>query len=164
MVSRPVYLGVGLPFGAHDQIFVFCLTIAGFLMRAPSLTRGWVCNLLVQLLLGLGLKSRRTHNHILLSHLRLPQLGAEQSYITSDGQSVSMSWCRAQSGPCWGQVHVFISPSNKVAQLYSQALCSFLVASYDSQGYDGFYPASTRVRARRANCNCTSIIASGQTL
>jgi hypothetical protein len=44
---------------------------------AFSLTRGWVCSLLVQLLLDLaravtlGSKSRRTHNHILLSDLRL---------------------------------------------------------------------------------------------
>jgi hypothetical protein len=43
---------------------------------APSLTRGWVCNLLVQLLLGLAravtlrTKSRRAQDHILLSHFR----------------------------------------------------------------------------------------------
>jgi hypothetical protein len=48
---------------------------------APSLTRGWICNLLVQLLLGLARAvtlwsgSRRTQDHILLSHLRLPQPG-----------------------------------------------------------------------------------------
>jgi hypothetical protein len=38
----------------------------------------WICNLIVQFLLSLawavtlGSESRRTHNHILLSHLRLP--------------------------------------------------------------------------------------------
>jgi hypothetical protein len=32
MVSRAVYLRVGLPSGAHDNIFVFCLTVAGFSM------------------------------------------------------------------------------------------------------------------------------------
>jgi hypothetical protein len=73
---------------------------------APSLTRGWACNLLVQFLLGLatvitlGSKSRRTHHHMLLSHLRLLQHGSQsrsrsRSYFTTDGQS----WCRA---PLWG--------------------------------------------------------------
>jgi hypothetical protein len=48
---------------------------------APSLIRRWVCNLLVQLLLGLARavthrsKSCRTHAHILMFHLRLPQPG-----------------------------------------------------------------------------------------
>jgi hypothetical protein len=47
---------------------------------APSLARGRVCNLLVQLLLGLaravtlGSKSLRTHDHILLSQIRSPNL------------------------------------------------------------------------------------------
>jgi hypothetical protein len=36
-----------------------------------------------------------------------------------------------------GQVPVFISSRNRVAQLYPQALASFYVASYDSQGYGG---------------------------
>jgi hypothetical protein len=40
-----------------------------------------------------------------------------------------------------GQVPVFISPGNRVARLYSQALDSFLVVSYDSQGYgEGIRP------------------------
>jgi hypothetical protein len=46
---------------------------------APSLGRGWFCNLLMQLLLGLtraithGSKSCRTHDYILLSHMKLPR-------------------------------------------------------------------------------------------
>jgi hypothetical protein len=35
------------------------------------------------------------------------------------------------------QVPVFISPRNRVAQLYSQTLGSFFIAFYDSQGYGG---------------------------
>jgi hypothetical protein len=58
------------------EIFFRQLRFCNFV--APSLTRGRVCKILVQLLLvlaravTLGSKSRRTHGHILLSHLRLP--------------------------------------------------------------------------------------------
>jgi hypothetical protein len=36
-----------------------------------------------------------------------------------------------------GQVPIFISPRNRVARLYPQALGSLFVASYNSQGYGG---------------------------
>jgi hypothetical protein len=66
----------------------------------------------VQLLLGLaradtlGSGSLGTHDHILLSHLRLPQPGGtsiyipqdksqSQRYLTTDGQLASLSWCQA---------------------------------------------------------------------
>jgi hypothetical protein len=89
---------------------------------APSLTRGRVCTA-VQLLLGLaravtlGSKSRRIHDHILLFHLKLPNLE--------------------------GQVLVFISPRNRVAQFYPRALGSLFVTSYGGGILD--QPASTRV-------------------
>jgi hypothetical protein len=63
----------------------------------------------VQLLLGLARavtprsKPHRTRGHILLSHFNSPNLE--------------------------GQVPIFISPRNKVAQLYPQALGSFFVAT-----------------------------------
>jgi hypothetical protein len=53
-----------------------------------------------------------THDHILLSQIR-------------DSPNLE------------GQVPVFISPRNRVAQLYPQAFGSLFVASYDSQGYGG---------------------------
>jgi hypothetical protein len=82
----------------------------------PRTPRGWVCRL--QLLLAFasaaisGSESRRTHDHILLSHIR-------------DSPNLE------------GQAPVFISHRNRVAQLYPQALGSLFVASYYSQGYGG---------------------------
>jgi hypothetical protein len=80
-VSRPVRH----PSGKRDQFFPLhfpVLTITGFFMWGIlSDEERYICNLLVQLLLGLaravtvGSGSRRTHDHILLSHLRLPQPG-----------------------------------------------------------------------------------------
>jgi hypothetical protein len=83
----------------------------------PSLTRGWVCNLLVQLCLGLartiilGSKSLRTCYRILLSHLSLPQ----------------------PRGP--GPL-IFI-PQEQGSLFYLRPLCSLFASSYDSQGYGG---------------------------
>jgi hypothetical protein len=75
--------------------------------------RGWVCSWQLLLALAsaaiLGSASRGTHDHILLSQIL-------------DSQNL--------------EVPVFISPRNRVAQLYPQALCSRFV-SYDSQGYGG---------------------------
>jgi hypothetical protein len=72
-----------------------------------SLTRGWVCRLKLLLALASG-----TCDHILLSQIR-------------DSPNLE------------GQVPVFISPSNRVTQLYLQAPGSLFVATYDSQGYGG---------------------------
>jgi hypothetical protein len=50
-VFRTVCLGVGHPTGAHNQvIFLFVWQLRVSWYGATSLTRGWVCNLLVQLL------------------------------------------------------------------------------------------------------------------
>jgi hypothetical protein len=84
-VSRPVRLDVRHPSGTLDQFF-FLLEIFFRQLRvcyfvAPSLTRRGGLYFPIQLLLvlaravTLGSKSRRTHSHILLSHLRLHQSG-----------------------------------------------------------------------------------------
>jgi hypothetical protein len=114
--SRPVCLDVKHQSGASDQIFIAVRQLRACRCGTLSLTREGVCRL--QLLLGLaspvilGSESRSTRDHILLSQNRVsPNLE--------------------------GQVPVFISPCNRVAQLYPQALGSLFVASYDSQGYGG---------------------------
>jgi hypothetical protein len=103
---------------AFDQFFFLLETFLSQLrvccFMAPSLKRGRVCNLFFLIGLAsavpLGSQSRKTQNHILLSKfLRIPQPG--------------------------GQVSVFISPRDRVAQLYPRALGFLSVASYESHGY-----------------------------
>jgi hypothetical protein len=56
-VSRPVCAGVRRPSGTRDQFFLLEISIRQLrfcYFVAPSLTRRRVCNLLVQLLLGLA--------------------------------------------------------------------------------------------------------------
>jgi hypothetical protein len=84
MVSQPVCLGVGSPCEVHDQIFT-CYA-------EPFLTRERVCNLLIQFAVTLRSKSRRTHDHILLSHLRLLGSISVASY-DSQGYSGSILTC-----------------------------------------------------------------------
>jgi hypothetical protein len=75
-----------------------------------------VCLLQLLLVLAtlviLGYESRGNRDHILLSQIR-------------DSPNLE------------GKDPVFISPRNRVAQLYPQTLGSLFVASYDSQGYGG---------------------------
>jgi hypothetical protein len=57
---------------------------------------------------------------------------------TSSVELTAIFYCLIWDSPnLEGQVPVFISPRNRVAQLYSQALGYIFVASYDSQGYGG---------------------------
>jgi hypothetical protein len=106
-VSRPVPFGVVVTSGAYNQIFITVRHLRSSCCGAPSLTRGRICNLLVQFAVILGSKSRRIHDYILLSHLRLPQPGGP--------------------GP-----HIYM-----VVQIYPRELGSLFVSSYDSQGYGG---------------------------
>jgi hypothetical protein len=83
----------------------FCVTFVGFLMSdALSDERMGLVKLLQGLAgaITLGTKSRRTHIHILLSHLRLPQPG--------------------------GPGHRIYIPHEQSAQLYPRALSSLSVA------------------------------------
>jgi hypothetical protein len=123
-VSRPVRLGIGPPFGTLDHIlscssfFVWQLLFSSF--NAPSLTRERVCSLQCNHSL---VRAVTPNNHTVPSHLRLCSLSAAsygsqglrwkycnppphesaslsghgQGYITTNSQSVSMSWCLDQS-------------------------------------------------------------------
>jgi hypothetical protein len=70
--------------------------------------------------------------------------------ITAASRQRSHSWVRVpillsqirDSPNMEGQVPIFISPRKRMAQLYPQALGSFLVASYYSHGYGGGFRTS----------------------
>jgi hypothetical protein len=57
--------------GTYDQIFITVRHLWSSCHGMLSLTRGRVCNLLVQFVVTPQSKSRRTHDQILLFHLRL---------------------------------------------------------------------------------------------
>jgi hypothetical protein len=103
------------------------------------LTRGRVCHLQFLVSLDsaviLGSESRGTHDHILLSQIR---------------DSTNLE----------GQVPAFISPRNRVARLYPQALGSLSVASYDSQGYGG--GIGTRLHAGLSELNYLRLLVQPQ--
>jgi hypothetical protein len=118
-VSRPFCLGVRRPSGTRDQSF-FLLEISFRQLRvcylvAPSLTRGWVCNLLYTCFWALPEQSL---------------LGRSPAELTAIFYCINWDSLSLE-----GQVPVFISPRKMVAQLYPRALGSLFVASYDSLGY-----------------------------
>jgi hypothetical protein len=101
---------------------------------APSLTRGQVCNLLYNCFWALP----------------------EQSLLgPSPAELMTLFYCLIWDSPNLdGQVPVFISPRNRVAQLYPWALGSLFVASYNSQGLQWRYsnpPPQGNTESRREN-------------
>jgi hypothetical protein len=118
-VSRPVRLGVRPPSGARDQFFfhleIFFRQLRVCYFVAPSLKRGRVCNLLYNCFYAFPEQSL----------LRRCLAGLKTIFYCPN------SW---DFPNLEGQVPVFISPRNRVTQLYPRALCSLSVASYDSQG------------------------------
>jgi hypothetical protein len=114
----------------------------------PSLTRGWVCNLLTQLLLGLaraialGSKSRRTQTIFYCLIWDSPNLEGQVSVFISPGTGWPsytpghwVPFCRLFR--LAGTTVEVISPRNRVAQLYPLALSSLLSHLTTRRDYGG---------------------------
>jgi hypothetical protein len=107
-VSRPVRLSIGLPLGAHDQIlslsFPYWQLLCWSSCRVPSLTRGQVYNLQCNRWL---VRSLRTSNHTLPSHLRLCSL------FVASYDSQGLRW-RYSIPPPHGLANVFCGTGYQV--------------------------------------------------
>jgi hypothetical protein len=114
-VNRPVCLCVELPSGTHDQILFQYWQLRISWYGAPSMTRGWICNLLVRLLLGL---------------VRAVTLGTKTHRTQTTFYCLIWDSCNLE-----GQVPVFIYPRKRVAQLYPPGTGFPSCRLYDSQGY-----------------------------
>jgi hypothetical protein len=116
-VRRPVCLGVRHPSGTRNQFF-FLLEISFRQLLVcyfvtPSLTRGRVCNLLYNCFWALP---------------ELSLLGR------SPVELKAIFYCLIWDSPNLEvQVPIFVSPRNRVVQIYPRALGSLFVTSYDSQ-------------------------------
>jgi hypothetical protein len=101
-VSRPVCPGVRHPSGTCDQFFfrheTSCRQLRLWYFVVPSLTRGRVCNLLLNCFWALPEQSLLSRSpaelkvHILLSHLRLGGPGSRIYIPQGTGWSSYMNW------------------------------------------------------------------------
>jgi hypothetical protein len=109
-LSRPVCLGVRHPSGTRDQFFflleIFFTQLQVCYRVAPSLTKGRVCNLVYNCFWALP----------------------EQSFLgRSPAEFTAIFYCPFWDSPnLEGQIPIFISPRNRVTQLYPRALGSLL--------------------------------------
>jgi hypothetical protein len=121
-VSRLDCLGVGPPSGAHDQNLITVGYLRSSCCGAPCLTRGRVCNLLVQFAVTHRSKSLRTKTIFCC--------------LISDSPNLD------------GQVPVFMSLRNRVVKLYPRALDSLSSPlTSRSAAVKVFQPTSTRVNS-----------------
>jgi hypothetical protein len=150
LCRHTVYVGIEHPFKAHDQIFLFSFffwTIPLLFVLGRPLWRedgSVICSAICQ-----WSESRRTHNHTLLSHLRL--LGS-LSVISYDSQG--LQWKYSNPPPHGDSlredgsvIYSAISKWSESRRTHNRTLLSHLrllgspsVASYDSQALRWKYP------------------------
>jgi hypothetical protein len=116
-VSRPVCLGVVLPSEDYDQIFFLSDNCRFLDVRCPLWQEDGSVIFLYNCFWALPEQSLTGPSPI--------ELTAIFNCLIWDSPNLE------------GQVPVFISPQNRVVQLYLRTLGSLFVASYDSQGYGG---------------------------